>query len=224
MRIPTLFAVFALIVVPAHPADWTIGYEGNDQWAHGFLTLSHPVAPMGGGDLVAWGTLSYIRYQVSDGAVRRDVSAPGVGGGAMWRWSGRNNAFSIGPGYEIRWVDRGSSRETQSGYIGRAEGHQWFGRTAVLLGGASYYDSIEWTAVRSSLELVLPGDLRAGPEAAFQGNRDIDITELGGIVRYPVGESTSLMLRAGTARTEFRDGSRRDDPYFSVGIGHTIRF
>lgn len=222
MRTGTILTILTLVVLPAHAADWTIGYEGNDQWAHGFLTVTQPVSQLGPGDLLAWGTASYIRYQVAGG---RDVSAPGVGGGALWRVRGRNNSFAIGPGYEVRWIDRGASRETQSGYTARAEGHQWFGgRTAVLLGGASYYDSIEWTAARSSLELNLPGDLRAGPEIAFQGNRDIDITELGGIVRYPIGDRTALTLRGGTARTKFRNGTSRDDPYFSVGIGHSIRF
>lgn len=216
--------ILLMVSFPAHAADWTIGYEGNDQWAHGFLTVTQPVGTLGTGDLLAWGTASYIRYETSDGPVRQDVTAPGVGGGVMWRWSSRNRSFSIGPGYEVRWIERGAARETQSGYIARAEGHQWFGRSAVLLGGASYYDAIDWTAARSSLEVNLPGELRAGPEVSFQGNRDIDITELGGVLRYPIGDRTSVMVRAGTARTEYRDGSSRDDPYFSVGIGHSIRF
>ena len=216
-----MFLILVSLSLPLYAADWTIGYEGNDQWAHGFLTVTQPVSRLGPGDLLAWGTVSYIRYDVTGAP---DVTAPGIGGGALWRVGGRTNSFAIGPGYEVRWIDRGSGSETQSGYIARAEGHQWFGTTAVLLGGASYYDAIEWTTARSSLELSLPGDLRAGPEVAFHGNRDIDITELGGILRYPMGDRTSFVVRGGTARTKFRNGVTRDDPYFSVGIGHSIRF
>ncbi|MBW3564034.1 MAG: hypothetical protein KY459_04860 [Acidobacteria bacterium] len=223
----SLMTVLALLTAgPLSAADWTIGYEGSDQWAHGFLTVSQPVSRLGEGDLIAWGTASYIRYDVIDGGARRNVSAPGVGAGVLWRWSSRRSLFALGPGYEFRWINReGFERRTEHGLTLRADGHHWFGESLILTANTTYYDAIEWTAARSSLEYALgENSFRIGPEIAYQGNDDISVREIGGILRYPVSDQTSAWVRGGTARTELSDGTRRDDPYFSAGVGYTLRY
>lgn len=223
----SLMTVLALLfAAPLSAADWTIGYEGSDDWAHGFLTISQPVSTLGDGQLIAWGTASYIRYDVIDGGARRDVSAPGVGAGVLWRWSSRRTSFALGPGYEFRWISReGFEQRTEHGLTLRADGHTWLTQSLIFTANATYYDAIEWTAVRSSLEYAL-GDsgFRIGPETAHQGNDDISVREVGGILRYPVSDRASAWVRAGTARTELSGGMPQDDPYFSAGIGYTIRY
>lgn len=223
----SLIAVLALLVtVPLSAADWTIGYEGNDDWAHGFLTISQPVSSLGKGRLVAWGTASYIRYDVIDGGARRDVSAPGVGAGVLWQWASRRTSFALGPGYEFRWINRdGFDQRTEHGLMLRADGHHWLAESLVSTVNVTYYDAIEWTAVRSSLEYALGGHgFRIGPETAYQGNNDISVREVGGILRYPINDRTSAWVRGGTARTELNNGTQRDEPYFSAGVGYTLRY
>lgn len=221
---PTMTVItLVMLALPLSAADWTIGYEGNDDWAHGFLTITQPVSTLGDGQLLAWGTASYIRYDVVDGASERRVTAPGVGGGVLWRWSRRGTSFQIGPGYEVRWVDRGFGNETESGLLLRADGHHWLGNDLVLLGGATWTDVIDWTSARGSLEVRLGEGLRIGPEAGYQGNNEINVSEIGGIARYPISDNASAYARAGTARTEFNDGRTRSDPYFHFGVGYTIR-
>ena len=225
MRHMLLLLMFvSLSPFPLRAADWTLGYEGNEDWSHAFLTATQPVSRLGEGDLIAWGSLSYIRYDTFQQGQSRDVSAPGVGAGVMWRWSNRTSSFAVGPGYEVRWIDRGvGDRETEGGVTFRGAGHHWMGSSLLFTADGTYYDAIEWTAARSSLEYALGDGLRIGPEVAYQGNGEINVNEIGGILRYPISDVTSVWIRGGTARTDLGDGRTRDDPYFSAGIGYTIR-
>lgn len=217
-----LTALSLLIALPAHALDWTLGYEGTDDWSHAFLTATQPVGRLGPGELLAWGTASWVRYDAIRGGVTREVSAPGLGGGVLWRYSTRNGALQLGPGYEVRWVDRGFGSETESGLLLRADGHYWLLEGLVATGGATYYDVIDWTSARASVEYELVNDLRVGPEIGYQGNSDINVREIGAIARYPIGEGAAAWLRAGTARTEYANGATRDDPYLSFGISYTF--
>lgn len=54
--------------------------------------------------------------------------------------------------------------------------------------------------------------MRIGPEAGFDGNDDVRVREIGGVL-----EIGSLAFRAGRANIRYAGGIEESSPYYSVG-------
>jgi hypothetical protein len=122
-RLPISMLVL-LAALPLAAQDWSAGFHGNDHSGYGWLTHYYRLPTGPGEQLVFSGTVSYLYYDAVIGGSRVRVTSPGVGAAAMYRWSRPNLSLGVGPGWEVRWTDRGADRVTESG--------------ALLLGDMSY--------------------------------------------------------------------------------------
>lgn len=222
--------VFALLIGSAPlplAADWNLGFEGSSNRGYAFLTWAHPISLSAGEQLVPWGTVSWLYYTTVAAGGEAEVSAPGIGAGVMYRWQPSPRlALGIGPGYEYRWTRRqlpsGLELDEAGGGLAlqTSLGYAMTDSTSLGLTG-SWFGASEWIWVRGAVRQQITPSLRLGPEVGYQGNDDLTVTELGGIVEIPYGRNW-LYARAGQATEEYRGGREEKRPYFSVGIGRSF--
>ncbi|HVR43711.1 MAG TPA: hypothetical protein VMS56_09735 [Thermoanaerobaculia bacterium] len=225
-RTGTAFLI-SLIVATAAGAEVTAGLEGSEDRGLGFLTWAHPI-PVGSDEaIVPWITASYLWYRSFASGGETEVRAPGLGAGVLYRWRpGPRLALAIGPGYEYRWARRhlpGGAEIADDG--GGAVFHGSLGylisaRTQ-LAASANYYGASEWIWSRASVRQEITPSLRAGPEIGYQGNDEVRVREIGGIVEIPYGRNW-VFVRAGQAREDYGGGREQTRPYFSAGISRAF--
>lgn len=212
--------VIALLIAPAGAAraQWGFGAEGNDRQTYAWLTRYHPIALSPGNQVVVWGTVSWRRYEPGPSET---LSGPGLAAGATYRRSTQYWSGGLGAGWDVRWLERDSNgmttNETSSGPALLGDFSARVAERTSFNAGATYWGADEWVSSSANLLYQVNPSLRAGPEAGFDGNGDLQVTRYGGIVGIPQGRRW-LYLRAGQARTEDRVGNVSTQPYFSAGI------
>lgn len=226
MARPTLALAMFLIAAPLS-GEWVAGYEGDDRRGYGHLTRLERISLAPGRQLVLWGTASYLFYDVRELGGTTRVTSPGIGAGAMVRWSTTRSDFGIGPGYEVRWTRRSApggfgASETEHGPFFQGDLTYRLDALTRLGIAGSYSDANEWLHSRGHVIREISPALRAGPELGIQGNDDVRVHSYGGIVEVPLQDRTGLQFRAGQARIRYRDGSEESRPYYSVGIARSF--
>lgn len=220
-------AVAILLVATPLGAEWVVGYEGDDRRGYGHLTRLERISLARGRQLVLWGTASYLFYDVRELGATTTVTSPGIGAGAMMRWSTSRSDFGIGPGYEVRWTRRSApggfdTSETEHGPFVQGDLTYRFDAMTRLGVAGSYSAANEWIHSRGQLIREITPALRAGPEVGFQGNDDVRVQSYGGVVELPLQDRTGLQIRAGQSRIRYRDGTEESRPYYSVGIARSF--
>jgi hypothetical protein len=220
-------ALATLLIAAPLSAEWVAGYEGDDRRGYGYLMRLErfPIAP--GRQVVVWGTASYLFYDAREAGGASRVTSPGVGAGAMVRWSTARSDFGIGPGYEVRWTRRADlggfeSREIEHGPSVQGDLSYRLDALTRLGVAGSYSDANEWLHGRGHLIREISPALRAGPEAGVQGNDDVRVYSYGGVVEVPLQDRTGLQFRAGQSRIRYRDGTEEARPYYSLGIARSF--
>ncbi|HUP64394.1 MAG TPA: hypothetical protein VM557_03845 [Thermoanaerobaculia bacterium] len=222
-RCALVLALVSILFAPSAEAGWTVGAEGGEHRGYAFLTYSRPLSAWGGGGLDLWGTASYQYYRVVQATGSTDVTAPGIGAGVTYhRRVSERFWFAAGPGYEYRWIRRrlptgGELDEDQGGVVFQGAAEYRIAERTRLAGTAGLYGATDWTWFRGSLRQEITPTLRAGPEIGFQGNAEVRVREIGGVVEIPYGRNW-LFLRAGQATDEYQGGLEETRPYFSVGV------
>jgi hypothetical protein len=219
-RLPISMLVL-LAALPLAAQDWSAGFHGNDHSGYGWLTHYYRLPTGPGEQLVFSGTVSYLYYDAVIGGSRVRVTSPGVGAAAMYRWSRPNLSLGVGPGWEVRWTDRGADRVTESGALLLGDMSYRPADATTVNVGARYSGANDWFAANGNVIFDITPQLRAGPDGSWQGNQDVTIREIGGIAGIPYGR-TWMFVRAGQSRITYRDGSHDEQPYFSVGIGRSF--
>lgn len=213
------FLVVILLAPMELSAQWAIGAEGNDRYSYVWLTRYQPLHSGSGGDtVVGWLTGSWRRYEPGPAET---VSGPGLAAGATYRRSRATWTGSVGAGYEARWLDveNGgvSSDLTETGPVLLGDLSVRVQPRFTVNGNAHYWGADEWMSTSASALYELNSALRAGPEIGYDGNGDVDVRRIGGIVGLARG-SGWLYLRGGQATLSDRFGNDTTQPYFSAGI------
>jgi hypothetical protein len=224
MRLRSLTLVILLMGVPLAAQEWTAGVEANQTASYSYLTHSSRRPAGANRQLVIWQTASYLQYRVRDGAGTTRVQSPGLAAGAMLRWNLGDVQAGAGAGWEVRWTTRdpGSAPKntrTQTGPVLNGDlAVRLDPRTTASL-AAQHSGAIDWSSVSSDLRYAVTPAIRIGPQAIWQGNDDLRVMALGGVLEVPF-EGTSLQIRGGQARVRHRNGTRETEPYLSVGLAH----
>jgi hypothetical protein len=227
MRRIVLGCLVFLIGATASAQQWIVGAEGGENRGSAFLMLRETKKLASGNEIMLWGSVNYLYYDVRSSGTETNVRSPGLSGGVMYRWILPNAHLGLGPGYDVRFTERrfrdGSSvRETEHGPVAMGDAWVRIADNVVSSGTATYSTANEWLASRANVMLEMSRALRVGPEVGWHGNDDLRVREYGGIVEIAMDEQW-LWLRAGQARTRHRGGLEETQPYFSVGITRALR-
>lgn len=211
-----------LLAAPVQ-GEWIAGYEGNDKRGLAHLTNLHRQQLGSDRQLHYWVTGSYLFYDIVETSGTTRVTSPGLGAGVVYKWFFPNMELGLGPGYEVRWESRELPSgfeidETRQGPLVQGDLTYRFNPGTSLTLLASYSDPSEWLYTSGRYLVRLSDALRAGPEAGFQGNDDVEVVSYGGLVEIPYQDRTALQFRAGQARATYRGGIEEENPYFSFGI------
>ena len=214
-----------------HAQEVIGGWEGDSSrgYAFGMLAVSTRLGERG--FLVLRGSGSHLYYGLSDAAGVTNVSSPGANLGIAFRFVTAGLSLTLGPGYEYRlttrrFPDGAETRETERNYS--FQGDIFFQATPLtnLSAIISYSAANEyfWSRVGLGRQVTNtafqgPVSLSVGVEGTAQGNSDIRVYQVGGLLEIRFLQiGPSVQFRGGYSGEQSGSGKWSRRSYYGVGL------
>jgi hypothetical protein len=222
---------FCLGIFPAAAAadsEAAASWEGGPSNGYAALspTFNIPWTATSSIDLVP--TASDLYYDARENGGVTKVHSPGISFGADYKYSDDNLTIAVGPGVQVLWQGRTSSKgpktdSTLTGWTVNGDLSYRFSDLTSFDLSSSYEQADRFYWTRAGLEErvghIGSASWFVGPEGTIEGNNQFSQKGGGGVSEFVFDASgTSLQIRGGYANVSYSDHTSESRPYMGIAL------